>query len=146
MDTYKAKKLVEELLPMQEKGAEFPCPRCGRNNMHTDRPVLNTLSRHAKVYVCEECGIDEALRDMSGSPLPINQWAMPRGFDKEDKPKTLFEQIKAMDISELAEFLETVVNNCFDKGRGFGDCDECPLLTVCDAASFEEGLKEAVEA
>lgn len=138
MDTYKAKKLVEELFPMQERGAEFPCPRCGRNNMHTDRPALNALSRHAKVYVCEECGMEEALRDVSGNPLPINQWAMPRGFDEE----TLFEQIKAMDISELAEFLETIVNNCFGKGRGFDNCDECPLLTVCEAESFEKGLKE----
>jgi len=38
------------------------------------RPVLeeNAFSRYIDVYVCSECGIDEALRDMRKDPLPLN--------------------------------------------------------------------------
>lgn len=80
-----AKKLVENLMPLQEKGCEFPCPRCGNNRMHVERPTLNALSRYANVYVCEECGMDEALRDMVGMPLPLNEWAIVIGFDNADE-------------------------------------------------------------
>jgi len=50
---------------------ELPCPRCGHMIM---RPVLeeNAFSRYIDVYVCSECGIDEALRDMRKDPLPLN--------------------------------------------------------------------------
>ena len=32
------------------------------------------------VYICDECGMDEALRDMAGTPLPLAEWAMVRSF------------------------------------------------------------------
>ena len=38
-----------------------------------------------KVYICDACGMDEALRDMAGlEPLPLNQWAMPLSFTEEE--------------------------------------------------------------
>ncbi|MEG1894664.1 MAG: hypothetical protein RR162_00390 [Oscillospiraceae bacterium] len=77
-----AKRLVENLKHMQEKqGADyFPCPRCGNNRMNSNL-CHNALSRYASVYVCSECGTDEALRDMTGEVLPLNEWGMPLGFD-----------------------------------------------------------------
>ena len=69
-----AKTLIESLMPMQERGERFPCPRCGYNRMN-ENPVRNALSRHADVYICDACGTDEALRDMIGSPLPLNEWS-----------------------------------------------------------------------
>lgn len=81
-----AKKLIESLMPVQEKhGADYlPCPRCGHNRMDS---VLchNALSRHASVYVCSECGTDEAVRDMTGDVLPLNEWGMTLGFDSDDE-------------------------------------------------------------
>lgn len=76
-----SKKLIEKLMPLQKKKHSFPCPRCGIYRMHMDRPSLNALSRYANVYICEECGMDEALRDMAKNPLPLNEWAMIVGFD-----------------------------------------------------------------
>ncbi|HWP51661.1 MAG TPA: hypothetical protein VN626_08190 [Clostridia bacterium] len=38
------------------------------------RPVRNALSRHANVYVCDECGMDEAMREYAGNPLPLEEW------------------------------------------------------------------------
>lgn len=52
---------------------EFPCPRCGRNRM---RPILakNAASRYEDIYICEECGTDEALRDTRQNVLPLQGW------------------------------------------------------------------------
>lgn len=48
------------------------CLRCGE----LLNPVLayNALSRYADVYVCEACGMDEALRDAAGQPMPFSEW------------------------------------------------------------------------
>lgn len=50
------------------------CPRCGRDAMD-ERPIRNALSRHATVYVCDACGMDEAVRDYAHTPLPLEEWA-----------------------------------------------------------------------
>jgi len=74
-----AKLLIEGLMPLQERGEKFPCPRCGYDRMN-EKLVRNALSRHAHVYVCDECGMDEAIRDMVGNPLPLNEWSMAISF------------------------------------------------------------------
>ena len=86
MELDKAKKLLEALGKMQAegRGEGLPCPRCGRDYMAAN-PVRNALSRRVKVYICDACGMDEALRDMAGlEPLPLNQWAMPLSFTDEE--------------------------------------------------------------
>lgn len=75
MNNETAKKQIEALGELQKQGDQFPCPRCGRQ-MHS-RLVYNALSRHADVYVCERCGMDEALNAATGRPpLPFEDWAM----------------------------------------------------------------------
>ena len=77
------KKLIEELMPMQERGMRFLCPRCGHERMNK-KPVRNALSRYAHVYICDECGMDEALRDMAGMPpLPFEEWGMAAIFTED---------------------------------------------------------------
>lgn len=80
----RAKRLVESLLEIQEGdggAAQFPCPRCGHSRMDPV-PVRNALSRRANVYICSECGMDEAMRDMAGKPpLPLPEWGMVKGLD-----------------------------------------------------------------
>jgi len=51
------------------------CPRCGQMTVK-DRLHTNALSRHAKVYICDQCGTDEALRDFGHCVLPLEQWAI----------------------------------------------------------------------
>ncbi len=54
--------------------AEHPprCLRCGRP-LDSHLPV-NALSRALAVYVCENCGTEEALGDWSGAVLPLQEW------------------------------------------------------------------------
>lgn len=54
--------------------AEDPplCLRCGRP-LHRCL-VENALSRALDIHVCPVCGMDEALGDASGKPLPVREW------------------------------------------------------------------------
>jgi predicted RNA-binding Zn-ribbon protein involved in translation (DUF1610 family) len=56
------------------KGANpLPCPRCGYARMKPGM-VRNSLSRHYDIYICPECGNDEAYREYSKSMLALSQW------------------------------------------------------------------------
>ena len=72
------KSLLEELWKFDKQqftpGAEsIPlCLRCGKP---LDRQLsVNAMSRYADVYICQACGMDEALRDAVGEPLPLWEW------------------------------------------------------------------------
>jgi len=82
-----AKTLVECLGILQNtRGVgSFPCPRCGYNRMK-DPVAKNALSRRADVYICSECGQEEAILDAAGKdPLPLNRWDMVIALAKEMK-------------------------------------------------------------
>ena len=70
-----AKGVLRILSEMQKSSnaQELPCPRCGRMKM---KPELytNALSRHFDVHICDECGTDEALRDLNKNVLPLSEW------------------------------------------------------------------------
>lgn len=83
-----AKKLLKSLMELQEDNTRdyaFPCPRCGYDRMDK-RPTRNALSRRFDVYICNTCGMEEALMDAAGKdPLPLNEWAMIKAFDNEEE-------------------------------------------------------------
>lgn len=74
--TTAAKRAVDEFAKVQTDGTHI-CPRCGRLTVK-ERLTTNALSRHADVYICDACGMDEAIRDMKGAPLPLKDWAIAR--------------------------------------------------------------------
>ena len=57
----------------RQRDLRFPCPRCGRWAMDAD-PVRNALSRRVDVYVCDACGLHEALEDAVGEIKPLTSW------------------------------------------------------------------------
>mgnify|MGYP003626934871 CR=1 FL=1 len=59
------------------------CPRCDCTTLHS-RQVLNALSRTTRgmydppVYVCSDCGTDEALEEyFLHSASPVTTWPLP---------------------------------------------------------------------
>lgn len=71
-----------DLKARQDDGEKMPCPRCGRNTIKS--PLThNALSRYADLYVCDECGMTEAMLDMMRNPLPLDQWAVFRNTGPE---------------------------------------------------------------
>ena len=71
-----AKKAVDDFAAVQADGTHF-CPRCGRFTVK-DRLSTNALSRYASVYICDTCGMDEAVREWKGEALPLQDWAVAR--------------------------------------------------------------------
>ena len=90
---------VEALRKREEAGQQVMCPRCGINRL---KPELytNALSRHLDgIYVCDECGLSEALLDFKNAVMPTEAWAVfqedipPSDF--KDKPGAeVWEQIR----------------------------------------------------
>lgn len=71
--TTAAKEKVDAFARRQKDGVRM-CPRCGCLTVK-DRLATNALSRHADVYICDTCGMDEAIRDMKGDAMPLKDWA-----------------------------------------------------------------------
>lgn len=73
MDERKAKEIVDAAGLRQKQGEKMDCPLCGdpmRDNLYH-----NALSRRASVYICERCGMSEALDDATGRPpMPFEYW------------------------------------------------------------------------
>lgn len=59
----------------EQADGDHYCPRCGKFTVK-DRLHTNALSRHARVYVCDACGTDEAIRDFTHQVLPLEEWAI----------------------------------------------------------------------
>lgn len=68
------KEKIEEMLK-EQKSSNKICPRCGRETMSEDI-YTNALSRHANVYVCDDCGVDEGMRVFTNNILPFEEWAI----------------------------------------------------------------------
>lgn len=62
------------------------CPRCGKDKMRS-RLIENARSRHAEVYVCPDCGTDEALNDMTGRKLLSSEWWMVQELKESEGRK-----------------------------------------------------------
>lgn len=75
MTEEQAKALIERFAEKQQ-GGYFACPRCGKMAMDAESVTRNALSRRATVYVCDSCGIEEALEDMLGERMPLTAWAI----------------------------------------------------------------------
>lgn len=75
MDENRAKTRLESLKAKQKAGVPMVCPRCGEEQMDMKTLCHNAFSRHAQVYICKKCGVDEAIRDFYHTAIPLTQWA-----------------------------------------------------------------------
>ena len=64
------------------------CMRCG--GQMRPRIAENALSRAMDVHICPDCGMDEALRDAYGDPLPVSEWHIVKHhyFGEHEDPNT----------------------------------------------------------
>ena len=72
--TKAAKTMIDAFASLQTDGTRF-CPRCGNQSVK-DRLHTNAWSRYADVYICDSCGMDEAIRAWQNNPLPLKDWAI----------------------------------------------------------------------
>jgi len=94
-----------DLKAHQASGEQMPCPRCGGMNMKTPLEH-NALSRYTDLYICDDCGMTEALLDMMRNPLPLDQWtALKESRGQLDSKalsmKELTDQVLSQQVVEL---------------------------------------------
>ena len=63
-----------DLKARQDTGVHMLCPRCGKDSMKEELHT-NALSRHANVFICDACGINEAMLDYMNAPMSLGRWA-----------------------------------------------------------------------
>ena len=86
MNNEDMKKLIETYKFLQTIPAlNMPCPRCGKNKLEPDF-TDNCLSRHEDIYICTECGRDEAGLDFVGQAKPLDKWYAVRFLNGDVGP------------------------------------------------------------
>lgn len=86
MNESEAKTLIERFAEKLQSG-HFACPRCGKMAMDAESVTRNALSRRATVYICDACGMAEAMEDMMDSRTPLTAWAIiaaPKNWRMEE--------------------------------------------------------------
>ena len=73
-------KAVLERYAMTQAEIPAACPRCGEHAM-SDTITHNALSRRAHIYICDACGMAEAIEEMKGQRLPLSKWSLIRTVD-----------------------------------------------------------------
>ena len=76
------------------------CLRCG--SPLSRHLMVNAFSRYADVQICKVCGMDEALRDVSHTPLPLAEWdAVKHGQLKKRAEKSTCYLVLSCTFSEV---------------------------------------------
>ena len=131
-----------DLRARQLAGEHLPCPRCGRETMK-EAVCTNALSRHADIFICDQCGTDEAMLDFMRNPLPIEDWAcVQKQFDGY-LPDTIEEHIDTISHEHIP-FLTSLYQRWLDE-QGHEDFREyrnaarkrCPGLTELWTEPFQ---------
>lgn len=73
LNEYNAKAALERFGKVQTP--RITCPRCGKPTIK-DPLHTNALSRFVDVYVCDMCGMAEALMVCAGQPPMLRNWAI----------------------------------------------------------------------
>ena len=77
-------KFVDAIVSAQKHGFNSICPRCGKKAVNCADPMYGSLSRRTDIFVCSECGLEEAEEDYYGfDKLPLYEWAL--FSDEEDE-------------------------------------------------------------
>ena len=93
--TDRIRKAFGDLKARQDGGEHMPCPRCGRDTMK-ESVYSNAFSRHADIYICDTCGMEEAMLKFMHNPLPLREWACFR-------PTQLPSDFKTLPVEQLWE-------------------------------------------
>lgn len=134
-----ARILVAEFSKKQQ-GGHFACPRCGKMTMDAESVTRNALSRRATVYICDACGMQEALEDMMDSITPLTAWAIVaapvlrlehRGRDSWDRPVYECDGRLYVDVDPRRSRPADI---CTKQGNAFDGepCDPVPEGTIIE--------------
>ena len=121
MDVNNAVDLIHRIAQTQNDIIYNPlrCPRCGSHSIRN--PLIhNALSRHADVYICNDCGVNEMVRDLNKNPLPLTEWFFAKAYDNvrwEDGTLRAIDPI----VTDDGSGVECTFECWFDADAKFGE-------------------------
>jgi len=65
--------IISKAISEQKQNKSIICPRCGLPKMKA-KLFSNALSRRADIYVCDSCGMEEALCDFCKKQDTVDTW------------------------------------------------------------------------
>lgn len=86
-----AKDILEIFAKAQKDGLRI-CPRCGCTLK--EKLVTNAMSRQMDIYICDKCGVAEALEYMEGIRNPLSKWKFVETMEKKIKGYVEFNLLK----------------------------------------------------
>lgn len=72
-------RIIQDLASKQKTQFSQICPRCGKKSMR-ENLHHNSFSRRADIYICEACGMEEALNDYAGNDDTTAEWHAVRFY------------------------------------------------------------------
>ena len=141
--TDRIRKALGNLKARQDAGEHMLCPRCGKDTMK-ENIHINALSRHADIYICDACGMEEAMLKFMHNPLPLREWAcfrptlLPSDF-KALTAEAIWERVQDTQLSFLMNLYERWQDE--HEYEDFSDYraaafESCPGLTALWAQPF----------
>ena len=123
---------------------------CGTCESLEGVPIKYVNVKYKNDYPCNECANNRNINGICSVCIkpengrPTKYKTKEEELKENEKKKTHFDEIKAMSIEELADFLEKVADGC----------DTCPMLKECTYSDGEiseqqirlKWLKQEVEA
>lgn len=108
--------------------------------MDAESVTRNALSRRATVYICDACGMTEAMEDMMDSRTPLTAWAIVsapemrleyRGRDSWDRPVYECDGRLYVDVDPRRSRPADI---CTKQGNAFNGepCDPVPEGTIIE--------------
>lgn len=105
------KELIKAYRVIQETPAfRTRCPRCGGNTMAADMDE-NCLSRLEDIYICNQCGREEAAFDFAGEVKPLDEWYAIRLMKGEIKPYTVTQSGSGKKVYHVTASTEAKIND-----------------------------------
>ena len=122
-------KVIANWKKAQDVGVLLPCPRCGRLCMDEENMSNNSLSRRANVYICNKCGREESIEDISKVKSPImtlNEWFAVKDVfgvvstEKDDAGRYIISSRRTVVLSD--EDIDCIMSGALDGGISYWAC------------------------
>ena len=122
-------KVIANWKKAQDVGVFLPCPRCGRLCMDEENMSNNSLSRRANVYICNKCGREESIEDISKVKSPImtlNEWFAVKDVfgvvstEKDDTGRYIISSRRTVVLSD--EDIDCIMSGALDGGISYWAC------------------------
>ena len=144
-------KIIDNWYKAQKAGAWLPCPRCGKLTMKEDLHT-NAFSRRADVYVCDKCGMAEAIEDVPHkdpifgkfNKLPVEAWFVYKTIYGQPYFEQRDDDAYNVDINRRVFLTQEDIDDILDMALDGGITYWCDSAEIGEAEYLGEWANEQI--